>query len=91
MISGRIRDVAAGSRFVEVSLYEGNSYPRATFGSPWFSTEATDSGEFEIPCIPGHDLRLVILRDGRGKKVIFDIENCPSDGFDLGDLSMRQD
>lgn len=91
MISGRIRDVAAGSRFVEVSLYEGNSYPRATHGSPWFSTKATDSGEFEIPCIPGHDLRLVILRDGRGKKVIFDIENCPSDGLDLGDLSMRED
>ena len=91
MISGRIRDLAAGSRFVEVSLYEGNSYPRATFGSPWFSTEATDSGEFEIPCIPGHDLRLVIRRDGRDIKVIFDIENCPSDGLDLGDLSMRQD
>ena len=91
MISGRIRDLAAGSRFVEVSLYEGNSYPRATHGSPWFSTEATDSGEFEIPCIPGHDLRLVIRRDGRDIKVIFDIENCPSDGLDLGDLSMRQD
>ena len=91
MISGRIRDLAAGSRFVEVSLYEGNSYPRATFGSPWFSTKATDSGEFEIPCIPGHDLRLVIRRDGRDIKVIFDIENCPSDGLDLGDLSMRQD